>query len=148
MALAAGIQVSPEKLEFELAAGRAKTEEITVTNPTADVQLFEVYPDDYDRSIKANPASFTLEAGGRQKVSITVDPFKLSGGVISTSLSVLGKPLAESRVQVNTGVKIPIVARISKSRYADFIFPVGLALILIAAAGSYFLFWRKKVKIR
>lgn len=144
--LAAGIEVSPEKLEFELTGGKAKTEEITVANPTADVQLFEVYPDDFTQAIKANPESFTLEAGGRKKVLITLDPRRISGAAISTNISVLGKPLAESGVRVNTGVKIPVSARIAKSRRSNFA-SLAVSALIIAGVGV-FLFWKRSRRLK
>jgi len=142
-ALAAGIQASPEKLEFEISGAKAISKDITVSNPARDVQLFEVYADDFDRAIKANPASFTLEAGGKRKVSITVDPNYLSGGVFSTNLSVLGKPLAQSKVQVNAGVKIPVSVTITDSGHWNIIRFVLFGLIIVTVAGAGFWFWKR-----
>ena len=107
---AAGLQVSPSKIDIVLEANKSASKELIVTNPTADVQIFEVYPDEFSEIIKANPASFTLEAGGRKTVIITanINTAENTSQVLKTNLSVVGKPLIETRLQANTGVKIPL----------------------------------------
>ena len=112
-ALAAGIQVSQARLDFTVAANRQSSQTLTVINPTADVQLFEVYPDDFTEAIKTNPASFTLEAGAKKTVTIAINLQGLgsqtTGQIVSTNLSVVDKPLSGSQqFSVGTGVKIPI----------------------------------------
>ncbi len=137
LALASGIKVSPEKLQFET-GGKTQRKEIVVANPTADVQLFEVYADDFSKAITANPASFTLEAGNRKTVTITVDPSKLGSGITTTNLSVVGKPLTDSRVQINTGVKIPITISAHQPWYRKIILPIGILVIAIAVAANFY----------
>ena len=107
---AAGIQVSPSKIDFILEANKSVSKELIVANPTADVQIFEVYPDEFPETIEANPASFTLEAGGRKTVIVTAHPAitENTSQILKTNLSVVGKPLIETRLQANTGVKIPL----------------------------------------
>ena len=135
IALAAGIQASPEKLMFNISNG--KTQTITIVNPTKDVQLFEIYPDDFEKLIKVFPASFTLEAGGSKKVQITVDPKQFSGSSAGTTLSVLGKSLAESKIQVNAGIKIPITIAVGGKKPRNWIFII--ATIIIAVGLGYLL---------
>ncbi len=103
---AAGIQVSPSKLDLEGEAGKSLSAEITVSNPTSDIQLFEVYPDDLEDVVSADPKSFTLEAGAKKIVKITAS--SQTPGILKTNLSVVSKPLADSRFNADTGVKIPI----------------------------------------
>lgn len=141
VAIAAGIQASPEKLMFNISNGKALTEEITVVNPTADVQLFEVYPDDFDRFIKVFPASFTLEAGGSKDVQITLDPKQFSNSASGTTLSVLGKSLAENKVQINAGIKIPIIITVSEKKQRSWIL---LTVIVIIIAGLGYLLKKTK----
>ena len=109
---AAGIQVSPSKIDFVLEIGdESVSKELIVANPTADIQIFEVYPDEFSEIIKTNPASFTLEAGERKVVTVTVYSIVTTENIsqiLKTNLSVVGKPLIETRLQANTGVKIPL----------------------------------------
>ena len=112
-AQAAGIQVSPARLDFIVPGNSQVSQNLTVVNPTADVQLFEVYPDDFTENVKAVPQSFTLEAGAKKTVAITVNPqtgsLQNQGQILSTNLSVVGKPLADNqKFSVGTGVKIPL----------------------------------------
>jgi hypothetical protein len=116
--LGAGLQVNPDKLVFNINGAEPRTEEMIVVNPTADVQLFEVYADDYARLIKVNPASFTLESGARKKVLVTITPDNLPAGIISANLSVVSEPLISAKDQnvgINTGVKIPFTIQLSNS---------------------------------
>jgi len=134
---ATGLSVSPTRLDFEVVDGGKASQTLTVINPTADVMVFEVYPDEFEDAIKANPESFTLESGGRKEVSISVDvssPLFLKegvGGVKSTNLSVVGKPLAESKVNVGAGAKIPVTINMALAKNS----PVNkLMLIVISSA--------------
>lgn len=109
-AQAAGIQVSPAKLDFAIINGKPASQTITVVNPTVDVQVFEVYSDDFTDIVKPLPSSFTLESGARKTVEIKIDASvtRQSGGKLGTTLSVVGKPLADNKFSVGTGVKIPL----------------------------------------
>ena len=136
---ASGIQVSPARLDFSLADGKPSAQTITIVNPTADVQVFEVYTDDFQDAIKAMPASFTLESGARKTVSLTVDAPALhqDNAKLSTSLSVVGKPLADNKFSVGTGVKIPLtISLTSLPQKSNFILWLYLALgsIIVAIA--------------
>jgi hypothetical protein len=146
-AFAAGIEVSPEKLEFDLDGTRQSAKEIIIANPTKDVQLFEVSADSHEQAIIINPASFTLEAGERKIVTITLKPGKLQATVIGTSLSIMARPFAESQLQINTGVKIPITIRAARKKYQNFILPLATILIVISALGGYRLYKRKTQKV-
>ncbi len=144
IAIAAGIQVSPAKLDFAAAIGKSVTQNITVVNPTADVQVFEVYSDDFADAIKPMPASFTLESGGKKTVSITVDALKINSektGKLGTNLSVVAKPLADNKFSVGTGVKIPLTITINtapevKNNSRLMLFSLGL--FLLVCLGIYF----------
>lgn len=110
-AQAAGIQVSPALVEFSVPENVGeKTVQITVANPTADVQILEVYVDDFAESFSIKPASFTLESGARKTVAIALLKNKLPSQAnlgLAGTISVVGKPLAEGRVNVGTGIKLP-----------------------------------------
>lgn len=139
---AAGIQVSPAKLDFTTAVGKTASQNIIVVNPTADVQVFEVYADDFSAAITADPESFTLESGSRKTVAITVDTSKLdqkSGQSWATDLSVVGKPLADNKFSVGTGVKLPLTISIGNQVSSDnknqwLIWTLVLALLIMLLA--------------
>ena len=129
---AAGIQVSPSSLEFDDAS---QSQTLTIVNPTADVQIFEVSADEFKDAIIIEPKSFTLESGGQKKVSITIDNAARKDGILTTNLSVLGRPLLEERFTVNTGVKIPISIESNGNQTSEsfdykWLF-VGILLVLI-----------------
>lgn len=108
-ASAAGLSITPARLDFAVTDGRQTSKNITVMNPTNDVMVFEVYADEFEDIVKVSPESFTLEAGTRKEVTVMVDPLKTGQSqTLATNLSVLGKALAESKVNVAAGAKLPI----------------------------------------
>ena len=110
---ATGLSVSPARLDFVLTNNHQAQKTITVINPTADVMVFEVYADEFAEIIGANPESFTLESGARKEVNIIINAKNFNESQsISTNISVVGKALAESKVNVATGAKIPITISI------------------------------------
>ena len=135
---AAGIEVSPARLDLKVDS-EATTAQITVANPTADVQVFEIYADDFSEMFEFNPASFTLESGARKSVQITIFPSRRwggnEGGVLATTISVLATPLASSRVTAATGVKIPITIATENGRgeKTSPVILIGAGAILFAA---------------
>ncbi|MDP4001328.1 MAG: hypothetical protein Q8P83_03745 [bacterium] len=138
LALAAGLDVSPGKIDLETSKQEVKITNIIVANPTADVQVFEVFADDFQNLFTFAPASFTLEAGERTTVRLTFNPKTTNSELLSTNISVLSSPLAESKFNANTGVKIATTVRIletsrEKSMHQDIIFfgLLGLALIFL-----------------
>jgi hypothetical protein len=108
-----------------------------VVNPTADKQKFEIYADEFKEAITASPSGFTLEAGGRKNVTITINASKFGGDVSQTNLSVVGKPITNGEVEVNTGVKIPITVHATESWYRKLIVPLGIGILLIVAVANY-----------
>jgi hypothetical protein len=133
---AAGISITPSKLDFILNEKKIASQEIVIANPTADVQLFEVSSDEFEKIIKSVPASFTLEAGGKKTVLITIEPSQLqTGQIISANLSVISRLLKDDGLKVGTGVKIPIKIAIkqSKQRNYSFLWLTGGTLLLLLA---------------
>ena len=151
---AAGISVSPEKLDITVAADTAATK-LTVANPTADVEVYSVTADDFSQGITAQPESFTLESGGRKEVVININRTALTGAngtVLATNLSVVGKPLADSKLAVATGVKIPLTLHlastaISKNFSYWKLWPALAAIILLLALIMFLLKRKKTTKI-
>ncbi|MBI2607966.1 MAG: hypothetical protein HYW51_04030 [Candidatus Doudnabacteria bacterium] len=137
MVSAAGIDISPAKIDLETHKDQTAEQVITVANPTADVQVFEVYADDFKNLFTFTPASFTLEAGERKTVTLSFDGKSTDSALLSTNISVLATPLADARFNANTGVKIPTTVRISEGGNSsnwvnkDLIFFGTLGLVLL-----------------
>jgi len=138
---AAGLQVTPSELNFNLPNNELVDQEIVVVNPTADVQIFEVYADDFSKIITARPASFTLESGGRKTVVIEVrsELVESEPGLYQTDLSIIAKPLLDSRFPANTGIKVPVTiavhsgeerSSVSLPLWVFYVTGVAIALLL------------------
>lgn len=137
ISLAAGMQVSPAKLEIPARAQQAATAQVVVVNPTADVQVFSAYPDDFSENIKINPSSFTLEAGARKSLTISVTPGKNQDNLIlKTNLSLVSRPLTEADFSLATGAKIPLVITVTSAPAPS---PIGKKNILAITTGVFVL---------
>jgi hypothetical protein len=136
-ALASGAQVSPSKINLEITNNTSETS-LTVFNPSSGVQLFEVYPDDFENNISVNPKSFTLEAGENKKVKINVSASKnIQNSQISTNISIISKPLSDSDFSVGAGIKVPITAIFTETKQINYFYYLApiLALFLILLFG-------------
>lgn len=146
---ASGIEVTPSKLELKVTSTNSASATLTIANPTADVQVFEIYPDDFAEIILASPQSFTLESGVRKVVTITVKPNKdgKASQILQTNLSILAKPLADSRFQANTGVKVSLSITSVKDKSPEplprWIF---YAYVAAAVAGFSIFFFKTRKK--
>lgn len=136
LAHSGGLQVSPVKLEFKLALDQTQSQTLVVINPTADVQLFEIYLDEVQPGLKLAPESFTLEAGARRDVTVTADGGKFESDLTLATLSLVSRPLSDSRVNVGAGAKIPITIRLGGRGGQDWLV-LGLTLTLSGAALAF-----------
>ncbi len=104
--LAAGIEVKPSKLNVELGAGGGQYN-LEIKNPSKQVQVFEVYPDDFADIISVSLESFTLEAGATRSVVLDIKP-KGESRALQTNLSVVAKNLVGQNFPAQAGLKIPV----------------------------------------
>ena len=107
---AVGIAVTPGELIIETVIGEKTTSRLKVENPSSDVAVFEVYPDELESEISVSPASFTLESGEERYVTLIIQREKI--GQIQTTVSVVAWPLANEAFGAGTGVKIPITIKV------------------------------------
>lgn len=103
---AAGISVTPSRIDEHVEAHTQKDASITIYNPTNEVLIVEVYPDEFSEMIKIAPESLTLESHEESKVVIQIDAQQ--PGRFATSISVVAKPLADRSLQTAAGIKVPL----------------------------------------
>ncbi|MBI5220336.1 MAG: hypothetical protein HY978_00675 [Candidatus Liptonbacteria bacterium] len=106
MALAIGIGVTPAELEVDVSLTDGGSTQMVIQNPSAEVTIFRVVPEDYEDNIKINPASFILPAGAQEKVTVRVMPIK--AGRYFTQLAVTGRALADDSFAAAGGVRVPL----------------------------------------
>lgn len=107
---AVGLVVRPSEISIQSESGQPAEKEIIVQNPSSDVGLFEIYPDDFESQILPEPASFTLESGESRSVLVRVK-FR-DEGIWKTNISVVVKPLSENALNAAGGIKIPMIIEI------------------------------------
>lgn len=133
-ASAAAIKVTPAEIKLDVNSGKIIKKEITVENPDLNVELYEVYADNFSDWIKIKPASFTLESEASKKVTLEIK--NNQEGIYTTNISVVAKPLSGKDFKAASGVKIPVEIKVSKRQnsmlFASIqeIFKEGLIYIL------------------
>jgi hypothetical protein len=148
---ASGAQVKPSKINLEV-TNDSSDAFLSVFNPSSEVQLFEVYPDDFEDIIAIKPKSFTLEAGENKKVKITVSASKnIQNSQIFTTISVVSKPLSDSGFSVGAGIKVPVTmsfAQNGQTYYLNYLTPslALLFILLLVLFKKYPLLLKKMVK--
>lgn len=131
---AAGIQVSPAALKLNIRRNEPAIMHLTVANPTADVQLFRVYPDTMSDNFTISPASFTLESGAHRDVSVRFTNADRLSQIIQTNISVTARPLVDNRFTTATGVKVPFTATVEARQSVRFMaLPPALLAALLGA---------------
>jgi len=111
---AIGLSVFPKKLEIESKVNKTVTEKIMVKNPSAEVSVFKVYPDDFDNFIKIVPPSFILEFQDSKEVTVEITPKE--EGILKTSISIEAFPVASGTFDAGGGIKIPLTITVNNSQ--------------------------------
>ncbi len=146
---AIGISVRPSELRIQAQTGETASARIKVKNPSEEVALFEVYPEEFENKISASPAKFTLESGEEKDVVIKFKPSE--DGIFSTSLAVVARPL-DNPGGIGSGAKIAFQAEnkprsIGLALISD-IFSgrrAAVAIIILAALATLMLILRKRI---
>ena len=149
LADAAGIEVTPAQLTIKTAPGKTADGELEVRNPTVDVQVFEVYPDNFAESLAVEPQSFTLEAGTKKTVKVILRRPLEANQKLQTDISVVTHALSTSALQANSGIKIPLTVEVGQKSFfgiprAWFFTGTALyaAVVLIFVSAVRYYFWQ------
>lgn len=141
--LAIGISVSPIAISLETVSGMEKSVKFTVSNPSREVGLFEVYPEEFERNITLIPSRFLLESGERREILVRLRHKET--GTFKTNIAVEVKPLGELLLGVGGGVRLPfsftvleprgagLLAGAFASRQGDSLIVTGTVLLLLFA---------------
>lgn len=132
---AISLKVSPAEISITVVKGELSQTQLTVENPANDVAIYEVYADDFSDWVIINPSSFILESRAKKEVIVQFKPSEQ--GVFSTDISVVAKPMTDSRITTNSGVKIPLVINVSVNETVKLftakmpLLPTGYILIFV-----------------
>ena len=109
---AVSLSVSPKELKISANVYETATQKLKIKNPSGEVSIFEVYPDDLDEIVRVSPSSFILESEEEKEVTVQVIPRK--EGIFRTDISVVASPVASSSFNAGGGVKIPLEIRVGQ----------------------------------
>jgi hypothetical protein len=143
---AIGISVSPATLKVQTDIGKEGSARFTVSNPSKEVGLYSVYPEEFEKFITLIPRSFTLEAGESREVIVTGK--WREGGIIRTVIAVEAERLGAPALPVGGGVRLPFsfevrtpksnfAAVFSASRAPTSALLILTALLLLSAVSLY-----------
>lgn len=144
-AQAVSLSVSPKELKVSAVVGETATQKLKVKNPSGEVSVFEVYPDDLGALVKISPASFILESEEEKEVTVQVTPRE--EGIFKTNISVVASPVASSSFNAGGGVKIPLEISVGGDSpwFAALIFlpffgarTLGIVLLFLVVVSVFF----------
>jgi hypothetical protein len=145
-AVAAGISITPSKLEFKLETGQKQTEKLTVSNITDSPLVYSFYADELRDQIIAQPTTLRLEPNEVQEIKVIANP--RHKGTYLTNLSVLAQDLDKKEFNAVAGVKVPLEMIVLPSSHSSFykniIWYIIILLILIVAVIMFVNYRRRR----
>ncbi len=149
-AQAIGLSITPASLSITTQENEPASAAMQVANPSREVAMFEVYPEDFDGLIVPIPSRFTLQSGESRTVFIKVIPKQ--EGLYSTNLSLVARPLIDPILGIGSGVKLPIRVEITKSTSRNNLtgilvqnFGIPLLIPLLVVLGLWLFLRRRSV---
>ena len=112
--LAVGVGADPSFLDLMLKRGQPQEVEILVYNISQEAAIYQIFPDQLNDWIKAEPANFRLESGENRVVKIKVLAEK--AGKKETNISLLAAPLDRGGFSISSGIKIPVKLIVEKEK--------------------------------
>ncbi len=116
---ASGLALSPARISVQVLPNQQASAYFTVSNPDAQTQVFEIYPDDLANFIRISPQVFTLGPGGSKQVEINIAaglPQQTERPAVK--ISVISHPLTGNNTQVATGAKLTLEIQTSTTNSA------------------------------
>lgn len=106
---AAGVGVSPHKLEVEALPSGSTSCSLNVINISEEELIYVVYVEEEDLRgwFNINPQEFTLEPGRSQEVQLDISPPGKTSGEYQTDVCIVGL-VHKSELRIGCGVKVPV----------------------------------------
>lgn len=145
-----GVAVDPSELSINISGNAEATAILRVKNPSREVAIFEVYPENFEDSVVPIPGRFTLESSEERTVTIKVLPKQT--GAFATNIAIVARPLSDPIIGVGSGIKIPLRVLIGESPKNNLfamaattaIPAIGIAVIAAVLGAGAAIFFRKK----
>lgn len=108
---AIGVFASPATLSLKTSVGKEVVARFTVKNPSKEVGLFSVYPEEFEGDLTLIPSRFLLEAGEKREVVLRAR--RREAGSIQSTIAVEAEPLGVPALSVGGGVRLPFSLQVS-----------------------------------
>ncbi|OHA21828.1 MAG: hypothetical protein A2849_02760 [Candidatus Taylorbacteria bacterium RIFCSPHIGHO2_01_FULL_51_15] len=105
LALAIGVSVTPPTLSIRMTRDEEGTARFLVSNPSKEVGIFDVYPEEFEKFITLYPSRFVLEAGEKREVLVRAK--RRDVGLIRTAIAIEAAPLGVPTPSVGGGIRLP-----------------------------------------
>ncbi len=128
------LKVVPSSMEIKMIAGTTENIVFEIENTSRDVNLYEIYIDNFSEIATLRPQSFILE--GSQKKQVIVEIKIPKEGIFSTDISVVAKPLSGRQFKAGAGIKIPLTIRVEAPKVNSFLAAVSQNFIKLIAKNS------------
>lgn len=129
-ASAVGLAIQPARLQLTAEWGNNASGAILVSNTTPQPAMYEVRPPE-NRLVTVAPASFRLEPGTSQLVSVGFRPRSFRDS--RQTLEVIARPLGGSALSVASGIRYPLELVVT-IRWLQILLRGGLLVAVIALA--------------
>lgn len=156
-AQAAGLLVTPNRLDLKTQQNASVQTNFLVKNVSASPQIYQINSDEFVSIIFIQPANFRLEPEESILVTTTITP--IISGLISTNISIVAEDLDKRKLNAAAGVKLPLTVAVSENpgnrhpvRPAAILIIFFAAMLMIGAGGIILQkrkqksFWRKMAK--
>lgn len=144
---AAGLAVSPDKLDLVGAQGQKISGQFEVVNISDQVVAYEITGEGLNDQLSFEPQKFSLLPGDNRQVKLTVQwPKK---GQLATTINILSRQLATSTFSAVAGIKLPLNLTIrGRAILPGWVWPLfGIScLALIGISWYYWLGLRRRHK--
>jgi len=144
---AAGLAVTPAKVNLEMTTGQEKNVSLEVENTSSNVNLYDVWLDDEFNFIKITPQSFTLESGEKKKINLIITGERELS--LATTISIIGRPLGIQEFNLTPGIKIPLsisIAPQQKKLINEYLIYTILSLMVLTVVVWLIILTRLKTK--
>ncbi len=108
--LAIGVSVSPATISAHAVLGKEGSSRFIVSNPSKEVGLFEVYPEEFEEAITLIPSRFVLEAGEKREVLVRAKRHQV--GIVRTVIAVEAQSLGVPALGIGGGVRLPFLIEV------------------------------------
>ena len=145
-ALAAGIGVTPGRMEFSVRPGSTEMQTLHVINQSNEEMLFRVYVEgEYGEWFQITPGEFTLGSQETKSVEIGVTPPRTAAESHDVFICVVSLPTG-SDLRIGAGVKVAAHVQLLGLPLLTVRWWIVAVIIVVAVGIGLLVWWRRRLR--